>query len=264
MISISSMMNGAGRTQIRDGVAIDRDSETAKNGAKYDFEVVPSTTVFGLHMVIENATEQDLQLISIGLGEFVSGFGGVGGFRSRGLGACILNDLEIRYLDLTGDRRAERKQRLQRYLLQREKGTRRPSKPKTYRPSSRSISTRCLNKRQPISRGGAVHVKSTGKRSTFAPGYHHDGAATDQNGLCNRDWRGYGPRQTYRNGQQEVYLPGSSLKGVFRSHIEKVINSIKPQVACNPLSRSADDDTRDDSNCTVSRVAAASTIKHLT
>src|SRR5262249_5230346 len=43
------------------------------------------------------------------------------------------------------------------------------------------------------------------------------------------------PVQTHRNGQDEVYLPGSSLKGVFRSHIEKVANSIKPRVACNPL-----------------------------
>jgi len=43
------------------------------------------------------------------------------------------------------------------------------------------------------------------------------------------------PVETYRNGRKEVYLPGSSLKGIFRSHIEKVINSIKPQVACNPF-----------------------------
>ncbi|MFL5663652.1 MAG: CRISPR-associated RAMP protein Csx7 [Ktedonobacteraceae bacterium] len=112
----------SGTTQIRDGVAIDRDSETAKSGAKYDFEVVPSTTVFGLHLLIENATPQDLQLISIGLGEFVSGFGGVGGLRSRGLGACILNDLAIRHLELTGIDDTERKRRLQRYLLLREKG----------------------------------------------------------------------------------------------------------------------------------------------
>ena len=48
------------------------------------------------------------------------------------------------------------------------------------------------------------------------------------------------PVQTYRNGQQEVYLPGSSLKGVFRSHIEKVTNSLKPRVACNPLARAED------------------------
>ncbi|MDQ2716045.1 MAG: CRISPR-associated RAMP protein Csx7 [Chloroflexota bacterium] len=43
------------------------------------------------------------------------------------------------------------------------------------------------------------------------------------------------PVETYRNGRKEVYLPGSSLKGIFRSHSEKVINSIKPQVACNPF-----------------------------
>ena len=113
----------SGTTQIRDGVAIDRDSETAKNGLKYDFEVVPSTTVFRMYLILENATAEDLQLMSIGLSEFVSGFGGVGGFRSRGLGACILNDLEIHALDLTGSDNREQKQRLQRYLLRKKDGT---------------------------------------------------------------------------------------------------------------------------------------------
>jgi len=50
------------------------------------------------------------------------------------------------------------------------------------------------------------------------------------------------PVQTYRNGHLEVYLPGTSLKGVFRSHLEKVINSINAKVACNPLSRPNDPD----------------------
>lgn len=45
------------------------------------------------------------------------------------------------------------------------------------------------------------------------------------------------PVLTYRHGQQEVYLPGSSLKGAFRSHLEKVVNSIQPRVACDPLSK---------------------------
>jgi len=43
------------------------------------------------------------------------------------------------------------------------------------------------------------------------------------------------PVLTYRNGQQEVFLPGSSLKGVFRSHIEKIVCSLKPQVVCYPF-----------------------------
>lgn len=110
----------SGATQIRDGVAIDRDSETAKSGAKYDFEVVPSTTIFRLYIMIENATAQDLQLMSIGLSEYISGFGGIGGFRSRGLGACNLNKLRIRYMDLTNPDNSG--PRLLRYLLRKKDG----------------------------------------------------------------------------------------------------------------------------------------------
>lgn len=43
------------------------------------------------------------------------------------------------------------------------------------------------------------------------------------------------PVRTYRNGNAEVYLPGSSLKGVFRSHIEKVIRTLNNDVVCNPF-----------------------------
>src|SRR6266568_9273902 len=46
------------------------------------------------------------------------------------------------------------------------------------------------------------------------------------------------PVLTFRNGQYEVFLPGSSLKGVFRSHLEKVICSLKPRVVCYPFSGS--------------------------
>ncbi len=49
------------------------------------------------------------------------------------------------------------------------------------------------------------------------------------------------PVVTYRYGRPELYLPGSSLKGVFRSHIEKVICSLQPQVVCNPFLRLRDD-----------------------
>jgi CRISPR-associated RAMP protein (TIGR02581 family) len=52
------------------------------------------------------------------------------------------------------------------------------------------------------------------------------------------------PVQTYRHGQDEIYLPGSSLKGIFRSHIEKIVNSLKPRLACNPL-LDREEDSRD-------------------
>src|SRR6266487_37088 len=44
------------------------------------------------------------------------------------------------------------------------------------------------------------------------------------------------PVLTFRNGQYEVFLPGSSLKGVFRSHLEKIACSLKPRVVCYPFS----------------------------
>jgi CRISPR-associated RAMP protein (TIGR02581 family) len=48
------------------------------------------------------------------------------------------------------------------------------------------------------------------------------------------------PVLTFRNGQQEAFLPGSSLKGVFRSHIEKIVCSLKPRVVCFPFEGNED------------------------
>ena len=48
------------------------------------------------------------------------------------------------------------------------------------------------------------------------------------------------PVLTWRNGKQEVFLPGSSLKGVFRSHLEKIACSLKPRVVCYPFEGSED------------------------
>ena len=48
------------------------------------------------------------------------------------------------------------------------------------------------------------------------------------------------PVRTYRNGKTEVYFPGSSLKGVFRSHIEKVIRTLNSGIVCNPFVKLGD------------------------
>lgn len=45
------------------------------------------------------------------------------------------------------------------------------------------------------------------------------------------------PVLTYRDGDRQVYLPGSSLKGVLRSHLEKVGRTLQQRegVVCNPF-----------------------------
>ena len=109
----------SGVIQIRDGVAIDRDSEKARDRLKYDFEVVPASAVFDLEIMLENATQQDLQLLCIGLSEFVHGFATLGGKRSRGLGVCRLEDLLVWELELEGVKDAERDKRLLNFLIDR-------------------------------------------------------------------------------------------------------------------------------------------------
>lgn len=89
-----------GMVQIRDGVAIDRDTEKARDGLKYDFEVVPASATFKLEILLENATKRDLQLLCVGLSEYVHRFGVIGGKRSRGLGVAQLKELQVSALEL--------------------------------------------------------------------------------------------------------------------------------------------------------------------
>ena len=79
-----------GHYLVRDGVAIDRDTETAAEGLKYDFEAVPSGTEFSFEMVVENASDAELGLVLLGLREFAEGYVPLGGATSRGLGDVCL------------------------------------------------------------------------------------------------------------------------------------------------------------------------------
>ncbi|RMG90059.1 MAG: CRISPR-associated RAMP protein, partial [Chloroflexi bacterium] len=92
-----------GVIQIRDGVAIDRDSERAADGLLFEYEVVAPSLSFGLEILLEDPTDVDLGLTCLGLSEFMSGFGYLGGKRSRGLGQTKLENLQIYSLDLTDE-----------------------------------------------------------------------------------------------------------------------------------------------------------------
>ncbi|MBD2137680.1 CRISPR-associated RAMP protein [Anabaena sp. FACHB-1237] len=86
--------------QERDGVAIDRDTETAADGKLYDFQVVPASTQFQFHAIIENAEDWELGLLMIGLHQFETEQIPLGGGRSRGLGVVRLNIDKMWWLDV--------------------------------------------------------------------------------------------------------------------------------------------------------------------
>lgn len=92
-----------GQYQERDGVAIDRDTETAADGKLYDFQVVPAGIQFEFQAVVENAEEWELGLLMIGLHQFETEQVPLGGGRSRGLGVVKLDINEMLWFDYPED-----------------------------------------------------------------------------------------------------------------------------------------------------------------
>lgn len=88
-----------GRIELRDGVAIDRDTETVSGGRKYDYEVVPLETVFDLRLRVDNTRRAELGILFLGLREFETGGAHLGGHVSRGLGAVRLADPAIEVIE---------------------------------------------------------------------------------------------------------------------------------------------------------------------
>lgn len=87
-------------TTVRHSVAIDRDTGTAKEGAKYDFEVVDANQTFTFKIEGENLNPTDEKLLMIALSEMTSGHVNLGGKISRGLGVVKLENLEIHKYNL--------------------------------------------------------------------------------------------------------------------------------------------------------------------
>lgn len=85
---------------VRDGVSIDRDTETAGEGLLYSYEVIPAGTRFAGQLLVENAEPWQLGLLFAGLNEFDHGLP-LGGATSRGLGGVQLDwdwDERSRYI----------------------------------------------------------------------------------------------------------------------------------------------------------------------
>ncbi|MBE3577763.1 MAG: CRISPR-associated RAMP protein [Limnochordales bacterium] len=84
---------------LRDGVAIDREKETAASGLKFDFEVVVPGQAFALEMVGENLADDELGLVAYALKELHEQRLPIGGFKGRGLGRVRLDSLSVQVID---------------------------------------------------------------------------------------------------------------------------------------------------------------------
>ncbi len=73
--------------QVRDGVAIDRETGTVSGSKKYDFEVVPPGVKFALKVTADNVDHWQLGLLFSALDMLDQGVCRLGGATSRGLGS---------------------------------------------------------------------------------------------------------------------------------------------------------------------------------
>ncbi|NTV65864.1 MAG: hypothetical protein HGA65_20335, partial [Oscillochloris sp.] len=83
--------------EVRNGVAINRDTETVEGSLLYDYEVVPAGTRFDFALTLEHAADWQLGMVLLILGAWQNDGIQIGGFRSRGLGYITLTDVQYDY-----------------------------------------------------------------------------------------------------------------------------------------------------------------------
>jgi CRISPR-associated protein Csm3 len=100
------------RLEHRDGVGLDRDSGTARDGIKYDYDVANSGLFYTTQIEIDHPAPADMALFGMGLLEWRYNGLRLGGKTSRGLGVTAIHELALATVDL-GD-----PEQRKRYLLQ--------------------------------------------------------------------------------------------------------------------------------------------------
>ena len=89
-------------TQIRDGVGIDRDRGAAKDGIKYDFEVVSPDAQFDISILAENVEQWEIGLLLAIMRPWQEGYLPIGGKSTRGPGWGKLVDISIERVEVEG------------------------------------------------------------------------------------------------------------------------------------------------------------------
>jgi CRISPR/Cas system CSM-associated protein Csm3 (group 7 of RAMP superfamily) len=227
----SAILQGiTGIEEVRDGVGIHRKTEASREKVKFDYEIIPVGSQFRFEILIENPTSQDKWLVALGLNGFSSGFCSLGGKTTSGLGNFKLVLDDAYEIDLANPETLVQ-------LLKTNKpdsAWKRPpqdlindwlkdlnideDKIKTAQEQWK-IPNFCSIKLK-LSIANALLVKS-GDPSLSGPEEYSARFVTTtrikDDGSC----------------EEVQFLPGSLLKGIFRSRCEKIIRTLGVR-ACDP------------------------------
>lgn len=189
----------------RDGVGIDRRTGAAAAGFLYEKEFLPAGTRFSFRLVADEPPRGDprvWQAVERLVGALLAGAVPVGAGRTAGLGRIVLEDVTVRRADLSGP------EGLVAWLTG---GAVLDPAPSFGTPADPALTVTVHW--EPV---GPLLVKDS-----------LEGTAVDALPLTARD----------AAGRVRLLLPGSSVKGVLRSHAERIVRTLRGQDAPGSLRR---------------------------
>jgi len=215
----------APRPLIRDGVGIDRVTRAAARAGrvKFDLEVLPAGTEFEVRFELRGTNDTDEQLLAAILAEWQAGRVWLGGRVARGLGAFTLENLEYKTLDLNSP------DNLLKFLKEDEPWKIAALQSDWLQNKLGSVHIQSLNTDMPavIAR---CWVTIEGTLQAEGPLLTNDATTS---GLTGFD---HAPLLAQLDGWQNPVLAGSGLRGVLRSHAERIARTLATLEAWKQIS----------------------------
>jgi CRISPR-associated RAMP protein (TIGR02581 family) len=209
LIFCDAFLSNESKSGYRNGVGIRRDSLTSREKALFSLETVEKP-VFDFKLIIDNSQPEDMNIIEPILSEFQAGRVAIGGDKSRGLGWVRLSDLK--YADIKPDNLDS----FVAYLVD----------------GKENFQDLTINKSRTDGDGSYIEMEyaltledmdASLIVSSDVPGFSIDADAD----------------QTFVRDETtgKFFIPGSSIKGPFRSQAERIIRFFNHSYkfsACDP------------------------------
>ncbi|MBW2065328.1 MAG: hypothetical protein JRJ03_10405 [Deltaproteobacteria bacterium] len=207
------------RPLFRDGVGIDRVTGAAARAGsvKFDLEVLPAGAEFESRMELRDPTDEDERLLAAGLAEWEQGRMCLGGRVARGLGAFDLTNLEYKTFLL------DQPEQLLAFLKDDQPWQRAQSQTGWLKAQLGALHpTPCPPQPDGVAR---AWVTLTGILQAQGPLLTNDISTSDASGFD------HAPLLTQCGDWQHPVLTGAGLRGVLRSHAERIARTLATHTA---------------------------------
>lgn len=200
---------------VRDGVGINRSTGAAAYHAKYNYEILPAGTKFSLRMELKPDAEDLLKLLAAALLEWEAGRLWLGADSARGLGGMKLDNLKFNTLELGV------KDNLINFLKSDKPWQDTASEEKGWLEEQRKkISVLSSNEEEKDQFFAATWLEINGVLEAEGPLLTSDMASAGATGFD------HAPLTRRCGDWQNPVIGGASLRGVIRSHGERIIRTL--------------------------------------